>query len=456
VDTYHDLERQLLKKCSKILLNPEMAAFIERLISSALLAADSREAVREALRIEPGLLQLNSETRIRVVAIGKAALNMTTGAIDILGNKILDGLVITKTIPDEADFHFPAKYKIRCGGHPIPTEESILSGQELKHYLLRGTPEDLILMLISGGGSSLVQVPMDSIQLVHLQKMTQALLRCGATIDEINTVRTHLDLVKGGGFLRLAAPARVTSLIVSDVKGDRMDIIASGMTVKDRSTEADALKVLERYGLMSETPSSIVEVLQKGIKRQFQEMDKAKNRSPSNVRNTVILNNASAIDGVMRVAQQAGWQVENLGWILKGEAEDIGRNLTGYLTRVVQDGLRENPICLVGGGETTVLVNGKGIGGRNLEVALGAVPGLVGLTNVALITLATDGEDGQTGFAGAVVTENTLRIANQVGLSVQEYLDQNNSCQFFEAVGGLIETGSTGTNVNDLVMLLAW
>ena len=381
---------------------------------------------------------------------------MAAGAIDVLGNNFFDGIVITKTMPDQNHFSFPTNIKILIGGHPIPTEDSILCGLELKQYLKYGKSEDVILALISGGGSALVQLPREGITLIDLQKITLALLRCGATIEEMNTVRKHLDLFKGGGFLRLAEPAGVSSLIISDVMEDRLDVIASGMTVADLSTPIDAVDVLERYHLIHETPISVLRVLQKGKKRQNQEISQLENLGFYPVRNSVILNNASAVEGAMNAARQAGWEVENLGWILQGEAEDAGRNLAGLFSRAVSDSIRPRPICLVGGGETTVRVHGKGAGGRNLEVALGAVAGLAGLTNVALITLATDGEDGQTGFAGAVVTENTHRIADRLGLSVQNFLDENNSYHFFEAAGGLIKTGSTGTNVNDLAIMLAW
>ena len=453
----------MLEHCSGILQYPEIAVFIEGIISSTLSAVDPQSTVRELLKINNGTLQigdqhipLDSNNRIRCVAIGKAALKMAAGAIDALGNSIYDGIVITKTTPDQTIICFPTHFEIFVGGHPIPTEESILSGKELKRFLECGKPEDVILVLLSGGGSALVQMPMDGIRLIDLQKITLALLQCGATIEEMNTVRKHLDLVKGGGFLRLTQPARVSSLIVSDVLEDRLDMIASGMTVIDPSSQIDALDVLERYHLIHETPLSVLQVLRKGMKRQTQEIRQLENQSIHPVSNFVIMNNASAVEGALSVARQAGWQVENLGWILHGEAEDTGRNLARLIISVTSDSTRKRPICLVGGGETTVHVHGKGFGGRNLEVALGAVNGLAGLTKVALITLATDGEDGQTGFAGAVVTENTQRIADRLGLLVQNYLDENNSCRFFEAVGGLVKTGSTGTNVNDLVILLAW
>ncbi len=450
----------ILKSCD-VLENMAILTFIELIINSTLAAVDPRTAVKNSIKVNSELLQagdhsvhLEPLSRLRLVAIGKAAQEMASGAMDVLADRIVDGLVISKFLNHEITF--PANFQVLKGGHPVPNQESLSSGQALNRFCQGSYRQDVFLTLISGGGSALVQMPVEGIPLQDLQMITRSLLHCGATIEKLNTVRKHLDLVKGGGLVKMAAPARGISLIISDVKGDRLDFIASGMTVEDTTTVRDALQIISTHGLLADTPESILRILSNDIKQMVLNTTYPGGEELNWWGNTILLNNASAVHAVIQTARQAGWKAENLGWVLEGEARDAGEKLAEMLTRISEDSMIQKPICLVGGGETVVQVKGLGIGGRNLEVALGAVEGLGLLDNVALITLATDGEDGETGFAGAVVTSKTKRIAEKLDLKTQNYLEENNSCRFFEMAGGLIQTGTTGTNVNDLVILLAW
>lgn len=442
---------------------PERIQFIQRLIGTALMSADARRAVREALVWKENTLCIGRETfpviaanRIRLVAIGKAALAMTRGAVDILGENISDGILVTKHLPDDWKGVIPGCIRCMTGGHPIPDERSMESGKAVEVFLRGARQGDLILTLISGGGSALVTLPYAGIELSDLQQLNRRLLESGADIREINVIRKHLDRIKGGGLARLAFPARVACLIISDVMGDPLDIIASGMTVADPTTYEDAWRILEKYRLTKGISNNILEFIQRGRKGETPETTKSGEACLEGVMNEIILNNASAVEGVLAEVGIAGWNSQVLEGNLKGEAREAGRRLAGILKRLAREGGSRKPICLVGGGETTVKVQGRGLGGRNLELALAAVEVLDGVRDVALVTLATDGEDGVTGYAGAVVSGDTYRIAKERGLSPSDFLAENNSSRFFEAAGGLIRTGPTGTNVNDLVFLLAW
>ncbi len=442
---------------------PDRVNFIQHLIEAAITAADARKAVRGAVKWKNDNLQIGAESyptaeisRIRIVAIGKAALAMTRGAVDILGEKVSDGILVTKHLPPDWQREIPGCIQGLTGGHPIPDEHSIESGRAVEEFLRSSRQGDLILTLISGGGSALVTLPYAGIQLSDLQPLNRRLLESGAEIREINTIRKHLDRIKGGGFARLAFPARIACLIVSDVMGDPLDVIASGMTAADPTTYADAWRILEHYRLLTGVSNNILDILQRGNRGKIPETPKAGDPCLEGVANEIILNNASALEGALGELETAGWRSQVLEEELIGEAREEGRRLAEILRQLAKESNSRKPICLVGGGETTVEVRGSGVGGRNLELALAAVDVLGGVRDVALVSLATDGEDGITGFAGAVVTGSTLRIAKELNISPRDFLAENNSSRFFEAAGGLIRTGSTGTNVNDLVLLMAW
>jgi hydroxypyruvate reductase len=315
-------------------------------------------------------------------------------------------------------------------------------------------PGDLVICLISGGASALLTMPVTGVSLADLQALTSLLLACGANINEINTLRKHLDQVKGGQLARLAQPARVASLILSDVVGSPLDVIGSGPSVPDSSSFADAYAVLERYGLLGKAPVSIVKYLQRGCQGGAPETPKPDDPLFDRVQNVIIGSNQQAADAALQEALAEGFSAMLLTTYLQGEARQAGRWLAAIARQIASNGQPlQPPACLVVGGETTVTILGDGQGGRNQEMALGAVEDLANLPGAVLVTLATDGGDGPTDAAGAVVTGETLQRALQLGLRPGDYLRRNDAYHFFQGLGDLLVTGPTGTNVNDLAFL---
>ncbi|RPI22412.1 MAG: DUF4147 domain-containing protein, partial [Chloroflexota bacterium] len=316
---------------------------------------------------------------------------------------------------------------------------------------------DLVLCLISGGGSALMTAPESGIELEDLRSLTSTLLACGANINEINALRKHLDILKGGGLARLATPARVATLILSDVVGDPLDVIASGPTVADKATFKEAYGVLEQYGLEDRTPPAIISRLKKGLRGEIAETPKEGDRIFSCVQNLIVGSNLQAAQAALSAAETEGFHTLLLTTYLQGEARQAGRVLAALARQIGPNGPSiTRPACLISGGETTVTVTGNGLGGRNQEVALGAVKDLDGLRNIALVSLATDGGDGPTDAAGAVVTGETMHRARALGLKPKEYLARNDSYHFFDALGDLLRPGPTQTNVNDLTFVFAF
>jgi hydroxypyruvate reductase len=289
-----------------------------------------------------------------------------------------------------------------------------------------------------------------------LQTLTDALLRCGATIGEINTLRKHCTALGGGQLARRAAPAQVASLIVSDVVGSPLDVIASGPTAPDPSTFADAWAIVERYELEPMFPAAVITRLQHGMAGAAAETPKPEDGLWERVQNQVIASNAVAAEAAVAAARERGFNAMLLTTFLEGEARDVGHMLAAVARELVQrDGPLPRPALIIAGGETTVTLRGDGTGGRNQEVALGAVEGLSGLPHAVLVALATDGGDGPTDAAGAVVTGDTSNRARMLGLNPVTFLQRNNAYRFFAALDDLLRPGPTLTNVNDLLLVVA-
>jgi hydroxypyruvate reductase len=328
--------------------------------------------------------------------------------------------------------------------------------------LEQASARDLVLVLISGGGSALLTLPAPGISLDDVQAMTALLLACGASINEINSLRKHLDIIKGGGLARMATPATVVTLILSDVVGNPLDVIASGPTVPDETTFADAYHVLERYSLLSSAPAAIVARLQAGMRGEVPETPGAGDPVFERVGYTLVGSNQQAAAAALAAARAEGLNALILTTYVQGEARVVGQFLAAVARELATTGctgggvpsLLPRPACLIVGGETTVTLRGSGRGGRNQEMALAAVRGMAGLPDTALITLATDGEDGPTDAAGAVVTGETLRRAQERGLDPDAALAHNDSYPFFAALGDLVQPGPTATNVNDLALVV--
>ena len=402
---------------------------ILRILSAALQAVDPFEAVQKYL---PGITG-----RVYGLGIGKAAVPM----MDALADRIplSGGLAITKFAPRVAS----SSYSIIEGGHPVPDARSLYAGEKVLEFVSSLNDDDILVCLISGGGSALVTAPY--IPLEDMQTLTSLLLSVGARIDEINTIRRHLDHIKGGGLAR-ATKARIISLILSDVIGNPLEAIASGPTAPDPTTSEDALKILKKYEIDEQVPNSIIDILV--VETAKDGIGSIANR----VQNIIIGDNKLASLAAMKQAQLEGFHAELLTNELQGEAREVGIMLARQLKEEISK--RSHPFCLIAGGETTVTIKGHGKGGRNQELALAAVEELRDVQNVMLISLSTDGDDGPTDAAGAVVTGESAHRAESLGLSAADYLSRNDAYPFFDALGELIKTGPTGTNVNDLIFLI--
>lgn len=467
-------------------------AAITRVMAAALDAVEPAAAVGRFLHREGDTLyagersfDLRALDRIIVVGAGKAGAPMARAAASILGDRLSAGLVVVKDGHLEAQ---SAKRKAQSAepfthaqggseapgalppnalrsnalrlveaGHPVPDERGVQAAHQIAALLAGLTAHDLVLALISGGGSALLTLPAPGLSLADLQALTAQLLACGASIGEINTLRKHLDSVKGGGLARMAYPAALATFILSDVVGSPLDIIASGPTVPDSSSFADALAIIAAYGLEAQAPPAVLSYLRRGVAGAIPETPRRDDPLFARVSNTLIGSNELAADAAMAAAVAEGFHPLLLTSSLDGEAREAGRLLAAVLREVAGSGRPvPRPACIIAGGETTVTLRGAGRGGRNQELALAAMPGLAGLPNVALVALATDGGDGPTDAAGAVVTGMSLARATALGLDPAAYLARNDAYPLFAALGDLLLPGPTATNVNDLTFLFAW
>ncbi len=435
---------------------------ITAIMAAALSAVEPGAAVRRCLRREGDTLiagerafDLRTIDRVLVIGAGKAGAPMARAAADVLGPALSAGLVVVK------DGHFdgpaPPRVAIVEAGHPVPDERGVAAARRLTELLRDCSPRDLVIALISGGGSALLTLPAPGITLTDLQALTADLLASGASIGEINALRKHLDLVKGGGLARMAHPAALVTLVLSDVVGNPLDVIASGPTVADTSTFGEAWAVLERYGLSGRAPAGIVAHLRAGLAGAIPETPKPGDPALAGASTTLVGSNQIAADAALAAAQAAGFHTLLLTTFLEGEAREAGRFLAAVLRELAASNRPlPRPACLVVGGETTVTLRGAGRGGRNQELALAAALALAGTPDVALVALATDGGDGPTDAAGAVATGDTVRRARALGLDPAARLAHNDAYPFFEALGDLLRPGPTTTNVNDLAFLFAW
>lgn len=430
-------------------------AAIRRVLEAALRAVMPTSLLSAQVSCADGVLRVANTTyhiqefnRIILLALGKAALSMAEAWLDLPDMPVPEaGLVVCKhsTTALRAE-----NLIIRQGGHPLPDERSLQAGQAIERLLMGLRPDDLVVCLVSGGGSALVTLPPEGVSLSDLRELTEALFRSGATIAEVNMVRRHLDRLKGGGLAKLAFPAQVLTLILSDVPGNAPEAVASGPTVPDPTTVQDARRVLERYDLHATLPPSLLDSLL--------ETPKPDDEIFTNVRNVVIGSNMDTLQAALRQACLEGFHSFLLRRDVQGEAREVAVDLCRALRRVHAAGEPvPRPACLVAGGETTVtLGDASGRGGRNQEFALAAVRELADLPDVMLIALATDGEDGPTDSAGAVVTGGSARRASALGLDVSDALQRHDSYTFFAALGDGIRIGPTGTNVNDLFLFFAF
>jgi glycerate 2-kinase len=427
-------------------------------LEAALSAVDPEQIIKSrvvlrdcALEVDGRSFDVREFKNIYVIGGGKASGSMAKALEQVLDGRITDGLVnVLHESRNETRI-----IKLHEASHPVPDEAGVEGTRRMLEIAEGATADDLIICLISGGGSSLMPLPRGDVTLTDKRKMTDALLKSGATINEVNTVRKHISDFKGGWLAKKAYPATILNLILSDVMGDPLDFIASGPTVPDSTTFSDAVGVLRKYGLWAEAPPSVRRLLSEGMKGLVPETPKAGDEVFRKVYNVVVGSNRFASQAAYADLKSAGLNALMLTAALEGEARQVGIVLASIAREVSVSGNPvPKPAGIVAGGETTVFVTGKGVGGRNQEIALAAATKLGGLDGVVLASSSTDGVDGPTDAAGAVVDGRSLVRAEEKGLAPETFLAENDSYRFFSGLGDLIFTGPTGTNVNDVSVLV--
>jgi glycerate 2-kinase len=437
---------------------PELRSSARQIWEAALDAANPATCIHKNLKIHNNVLsvgdrELRIDGKLIVIGAGKAASRMAQVVEEMLGTRITGGLVVTKYE------HALPLQRIRQveAGHPIPDEAGVGAVREMLELLKGLRAEDIVLCLLSGGGSALWPAPAEGITLAQKQEVTSLLLRAGATILELNAVRKHLSSIKGGQLAARAAPARLVSLIMSDVIGDPLDFIASGPTAPDTTSFPEALAIIQKYAVA--VPAAVTERLQAGARGQIPDTPKVGDPLFRNVDNLIIANNRLLVDAAARKASALGFKTVILGTEVEGEAKDVA----GFFAAIAKEiGRSGNPVsppaCVLAAGETTVTVRGRGLGGRNQEMALAwaiAMASRATAIPCCFASVATDGSDGPTDAAGGLVDPLTSRRAVDLGLVPSRYLMDNDSRNFLKATGDLIVTGPTQTNLMDLQILLA-
>lgn len=443
-------------------------AALRRLTDAALSAVSPDGAVLRHLRLEGERLTLVGEggetvwsgdlrafRHVYVLGAGKGAAPMASALENLLGERISDGLVVVKYGHDLPEGHRTRRIRVREGGHPVPDEAGAAAAADIVDMARRCGPDDLALCVFTGGASALTPALHPDIPLEDMRALTGLLLECGATIHEINTLRKHLSRFSGGGLAAAASPAAVLGLIVSDVVGDDLDVIASGPTVPDASTFADCLRVIEKYALRWRLPASVWGHIEQGLQGRIPDTPKAGHPAFAKVRNVLVASVRQALDAAAREARRCGFVPRILTTALTGEAREKACELVAEAKRT-QAALcpGDAPVCLLAGGETTVTIRGKGKGGRNQEMALAATLELAGEQGIDLVCVGTDGTDGPTDAAGGFAFSGDFARLRALGLQPRRHLDDNDSYPLLLRAGTLLRTGPTRTNVMDVAIIL--
>ncbi len=450
-------KEKLINKAEKSLTRKARAIALET-IEHALNSVDAAALLKAQVTCKNGNLHagsysfdLSSYRNIYVVGGGKAAGSMAQALEELVGNRITEGIV---NVP-HLDKHEATVIKLHGASHPIPDEAGVSGTRDMLEIAGKAGENDLIIMLISGGGSSLMPLPRNGVALRDKQELTGILLKNGAKITEVNTVRRHLSGFKGGWFAREAYPATILNLIISDVVGDSLENIASGPTVPDSTTFVDAREVLQRYGLWETSPESIRKLISDGERGLVEENPKANDVIFEKVYSVVLGNCRSAALAALQHLRSVGLNSLLITSALEAEAKTVGNVFSSIAAEIAASGNPvTKPAAIVVGGETVVTVRGKGLGGRNQELALSAAMGLQGIEGTVVACVSTDGVDGPTDAAGAIVDETTVNRAEDLGLELERILANNDSYSFFAKLEDLIFTGQTGTNVNDICLMI--
>ena len=428
------------------------------IFQAALDAVNPRTAIHRHLRRDGEKLLAGGEAydltgrRVYVVGGGKASGVMAAAVEEVLGDRIREGIVAVK------DSHAVPLRRIRIheASHPVPDARGVQAAADILTLLARTRPEDLVIVLISGGGSALLPAPAAGIDVADKQAVTRALITCGATIEEINTVRKHCSRIKGGQLAQAIQPASCLTLVLSDVIGDRLGVIASGPTAPDPTTFHDAIEVLRRYALRDRIPARIGQYVDSGARGEVPETPKPGDMCFDKVRHCIIGNNLQALLAGRDRAASLGFHTLFLTSRLQGESREVARALAAFLVEMRRSGHPVSPpACLLLGGETTVTVRARGTGGRNQELVLAAALAIAGEEDLVVFSAGTDGSDGPTDAAGAVADGETCSRARAAGLDPLRALEHNDAYHFFHGLGDLIITGPTYTNVMDVILLLA-
>lgn len=432
-----------------------------QILRVAIDSLDPRVAIKNHVRRGDNLLYIDNLTfnldkfqNVYVVGGGKASGAMAEVLEEILGDNLTGGFI--NVLRKTKSCFKTRKIKLNEAGHPIPDKDGLAGARKIVQMTKNASRDDLVICLLSGGGSALLPLPATGITLQDKQKLTEALLKSGSTIYEINTVRKHISELKGGRLAKAASPATLISLILSDVVEDSMDTIASGPTAPDKTTFYDAISILRKYGLWENfTPETVRKRLEAGLRGAISDTLKPSDKIFKKIHNIIIGSNRSAALVAVRKAEKLGFNSLLLSSIVEGEARHVGTVYAGILKEILHS---KNPIpkpaVVVAGGETTVTVTGSGKGGRNQELVLSASLKINGFKGVAIASINTDGIDGPTDAAGAIADGQTTERAQEKKLNPIEFLINNDSFHFFLKLDDLIFTGPTGTNVSDLTVMV--
>jgi len=418
------------------MMKTEPKAILRGVVDEIIKECDPYTCVRESIE---KLAKLKNFEQMILIAIGKAAWRMAKAAKDSLRERIKTGIVVTKYGHSEGNLD---GVEIFEAGHPIPDENSLRATKKILEITSNLSEKDLVLFLVSGGGSSLFELPQDGVGIEDIQKLTVQLLKSGAGIVEINSIRKRLSKVKGGRFAQHVYPARIVSLVLSDVLGDRLDTIASGPAYPDGTTTDQVLEILERYDV--EISAQLLNVLLQETTKEL-----------SNVETYIVGNVQKACEVARNSLERFGFNVIVLTTQLSCEAREAGRFFAAIAKEISNyDRPIKKPAAVIAGGETVVHVTGSGNGGRNQELALAFAIEVDGMKGVTLCSFGTDGTDGPTDAAGGIVDGDTCEKIRKTGYSPQQLLDNNDSHTALKLAGDLLVTGPTGTNVNDIMMLI--
>ena len=428
------------------------------IFGAAINAVNAENAVKHHCRISgnhlifpPKNFDLSQYEHIYVVGAGKATAQMAAAMEALLGESITSGLITVKY------GHTASLKTIQTieAGHPVPDENGMEGASQILEMVRDAEDNDLVICLLSGGGSALLPLPASPVTLAEKQETIRQFLACGAEIKEINTIRKHLSAIKGGHLARAAHPGELLTLILSDVVGDSLDVIASGPTVPDTSTFADAMEILQKYKLTNTLPATVTERIMQGISGSLPETLKAEDLPKNKNVHAIVGSNLAALNAASDRAAALGYKTLILSSMIEGDTANAARFHAAIAKEIISSGYPLiPPACILSGGETTVQVCGNGLGGRNQEFCLVAAMNIADEENIVILSGGTDGTDGPTDAAGAIVDSDTIANAEAIGLSAKGYLDENNSYHFFQKTQNLLMTGPTGTNVMDVRIIL--